>query len=184
MRRIYLEVLSRRVALADGKLREVLQTKLDAALQKCAQTTLPDTSQHLAPARAGQPATNVRTKPLADLNHYIRQATQPADNSPAPDRPTSHPELKSARRFKAVWSRIAAANQVHRALDRGPANAGPLNSHMLVLRSLALMQELSPDYLSRFLSQVDTLLWLDTRQQPASQAAAPGKAARRQSSKK
>jgi len=30
-----------------------------------------------------------------------------------------------------------------------------------VLRSLSLMQEVSPDYLRRFLSHVDTLLWLE-----------------------
>ncbi|MFZ2387771.1 MAG: DUF2894 domain-containing protein, partial [Polaromonas sp.] len=38
-------------------------------------------------------------------------------------------------------------------------------SHMLVLRSLALMRKLSPDYLQRFLSHVDTLLWLDQANQ-------------------
>jgi hypothetical protein len=32
---------------------------------------------------------------------------------------------------------------------------------MLVLRSLALMREISPDYLNRFMSYADTLLSLD-----------------------
>jgi hypothetical protein len=32
---------------------------------------------------------------------------------------------------------------------------------MLVLRSVALMREISPDYLSRFMTYVDTLLVLD-----------------------
>lgn len=32
---------------------------------------------------------------------------------------------------------------------------------MLVLRSLGLMREASPDYLNRFMAYVDTLLWLD-----------------------
>jgi hypothetical protein len=30
-----------------------------------------------------------------------------------------------------------------------------------MLRSLSLMQSLSPDYLRRFLSQTDSLLWLE-----------------------
>jgi Protein of unknown function (DUF2894) len=30
-----------------------------------------------------------------------------------------------------------------------------------VLRSLTLMRELSPDYLSRFMSHIDALLWLE-----------------------
>ncbi|HSW05521.1 DUF2894 domain-containing protein, partial [Aquabacterium sp.] len=34
-------------------------------------------------------------------------------------------------------------------------------SHALVLRSLTLMRELSPDYLSRFMSHIDALLWLE-----------------------
>ena len=40
-------------------------------------------------------------------------------------------------------------------------NAGPLNSHHLVHRALLLMRELSPEYLNRFMSYVDSLLWID-----------------------
>ena len=65
------------------------------------------------------------------------------------------------RGFGEVWSRISAERQVVQALRRGPENAGPLNSHMLILRALTLMRSLSPDYLRRFLAQMDTLLWLD-----------------------
>jgi hypothetical protein len=50
---------------------------------------------------------------------------------------------------------------VAQALDQAPKNAGPINSHMLVLRSLALMRDIAPDYLNRFMSYVDTLLCLD-----------------------
>ena len=35
---------------------------------------------------------------------------------------------------------------------------------MLVLRSLSLMRDLSPDYLNRFVGYVDTLLFLDMPQ--------------------
>jgi hypothetical protein len=76
-------------------------------------------------------------------------------------------ELRSLRRFRQAWSRISAEDRLHRALGREPANAGPLNSHMLVLRALAAMRQLSPDYLRRMLEQMDTLLWLEARQQGA-----------------
>jgi hypothetical protein len=79
--------------------------------------------------------------------------------------------LPSVRRFRETWSRIAAEDQVTQAVERGPANAGPLNSHMLVLRTLALLRDLSPDYLRRFLSQMETLQWLEQ----ASQTIAPVK---------
>jgi hypothetical protein len=69
--------------------------------------------------------------------------------------------MKSVQRFRETWSRISAVDQVDKAIVRGPENAGPLNSHMLVLRSLGLMREISPDYLRRFLGQVETLLWLE-----------------------
>jgi hypothetical protein len=46
---------------------------------------------------------------------------------------------------------------MQRSVDLGcSSNAGPINSHMLVLRSLAMMQAISPDYLSRMISYVDT----------------------------
>lgn len=64
-----------------------------------------------------------------------------------------------------AWPRISAEDQVDQTVRRGPENAGPLNSHMLVLRSLALMRQLSPDYLRRFLSHLDALLWLDQANQ-------------------
>ena len=47
------------------------------------------------------------------------------------------------------------------ALNQAPKNAGPINSHMLVLRALTLMRDISPDYLNRFTSYVDTLLALN-----------------------
>ena len=54
-----------------------------------------------------------------------------------------------------------SAKRVTQELDNAPKNAGPINSHMLVLRSLASMRDISPDYLSRLTSYVDTLLSLD-----------------------
>ena len=50
---------------------------------------------------------------------------------------------------------------MNQALEQAPKNAGPINSHALLLRSLALMREISPDYLNRFMSYADTLLCLE-----------------------
>jgi hypothetical protein len=70
-------------------------------------------------------------------------------------------ELKTVRESRATWARLSVDKQLASAMKQAPANAGPINSHMLVLRSLAMMQEISPDYLSRMVSYVDTLLFLD-----------------------
>ncbi|MDP3202838.1 MAG: DUF2894 domain-containing protein [Hydrogenophaga sp.] len=89
-------------------------------------------------------------------------------------------ELRSVRGFREAWSRICAEDEVTQAVEQGPENAGPLNSHRLVLRTLALMRDLSPDYLRRFLSHADTLLWLEQAQAQsrAKPPAAKPKAAR------
>jgi hypothetical protein len=73
----------------------------------------------------------------------------------------SRPELKTIRNFRNTWAKLSVEKQVTQALEHAPKNAGPINSHMLVLRSLALMRDISPDYLNRFMSYADTLLCLE-----------------------
>ena len=103
--------------------------------------------------------------PLAALNAHIAQASQlarqqlPTTTGPADTTPW--PTLRSAQRFHETWSRISAETEVTKAEKRAPDNAGPLNSHKLVLHTLSLMRQLSPDYLRGFLAQAETLLWLD-----------------------
>lgn len=106
-------------------------------------------------AQGGAPA------PLVALNQSLRNIARAAGEA-APARPGAPvAELKSVQRFRETWSRISAEAQVDQALGRGPDNAGPLNSHRLVLHSLARMRELSPDYLRRFLAQFEALQWLE-----------------------
>lgn len=148
----YLEVLSRRASAASGALQPILQAKLATALA--------DYSQRWGQAQGlrrpgAQAVPNNGLEALAELNHYIRRTTQQGHHH------GPRPELKSVRGFREVWSKIAAIDHMDQAMVRAPENAGPLNPHMLVLRSLALMRQLSPDYLQRFLSHVDSLLWLD-----------------------
>lgn len=106
--------------------------------------------------------------PLAQLNHYIAHhpgrsssGTLQEYDADGMDGTDGVLEMRSVRHFRAVWARITADNQVKKALASGPANAGPLNSHMLVLRCLKLMQSLSPEYLRRFLLHMEALLWLE-----------------------
>ena len=70
-------------------------------------------------------------------------------------------ELKTVRESRAIWAGMSVDKQLALAMKQAPKNAGPINSHMLVLRSLAMMQEISPEYLNRMVSYVDTLLALD-----------------------
>ena len=53
---------------------------------------------------------------------------------------------KRFQQLLAAHQQALVDRQASQAIARGAANAGPLNSHMLVLRSLSSMRDLSPDY--------------------------------------
>jgi len=125
-----------------GRLREALARAAARATEAAAKPPAPDPS----PAKPG---------PLAELQRHMQATSQPAQ-SKAP-----RPELKSLDRFRGTWAKVAADAQVDKALARAPENAGPLNSHLLVLRSLAALRELSPEHLHGVLAQLDALLWLE-----------------------
>jgi hypothetical protein len=115
---------------------------LEAHGRCAALTELVSQLEPAAPAAAGQPSTRPTTS-------HARTASSPPL------------ELKTVRESRATWARLSVDKQLSLAMKQGPANAGPINSHMLVLRSLAMMHEISPDYLDRIVSYVDTLLLLD-----------------------
>lgn len=71
------------------------------------------------------------------------------------------PELRSLQFFRDIVAKFSADKRVTQAIEAPLENAGPLNSHKLVIRSLCTMRDISPDYLSRFVSYADTLLWLE-----------------------
>jgi hypothetical protein len=86
-------------------------------------------------------------------------------------------ELPSVRRFREAWESGRTLDRLEQALARSPANAGPLNSHALVVRSLALMGDASVDYLRRFLVYAESLQWLESakQQMPAKGGKAPAR---------
>ena len=175
----YLEVLAGRLPAQPPAVRLVLAGRLHAALADYA-------ARARAAAPVPPPATPRAKVPsaLEALNRDLAaRARADADVEADADALMLHgasiSDLQSVRRFGEVWAEIAAEQQVAQAITRGPENAGPLNPHRLVLRSLALMQSLSPDYLRHFLSQMDSLLWLEqAAAKPARALLRPGRAVR------
>lgn len=114
---------------------------------------------------AARPLPDTAAAPLAQLNQALRARGRGAPAASAASAASAAAlapaEMASVRRFRESWLRQAAQEQVAQAALRQPPQAGPLNSQMLALRSLALMGELSPDYLWRFLAQADTWDWLE-----------------------
>jgi Protein of unknown function (DUF2894) len=70
-------------------------------------------------------------------------------------------ELKSARRFRDTLVKVNADRLVKQSVEDAPEDSGPLNPQRLMIRSLSTMRDLSPHYLSQFVSYVDTLFWLE-----------------------
>ncbi|MCP5018741.1 MAG: DUF2894 domain-containing protein [Ketobacter sp.] len=70
-------------------------------------------------------------------------------------------ELKALKEFRESWAKRSTEKAVLKALDEAPEDAGPLNSHRLVVRSLIAMQDISPEYLGRFVNHIEALLWLE-----------------------
>lgn len=164
----YLEVLSQRLQDVPVEVQRVLQGRLQAAL-----TDYDERFRQAPQTDRGAPAARTPPdSPLRALTQYIAQATQDLGEAPLGQEMAGRSDMKSLRRFRETWSRISAEDQLNKAIGRAPDKAGPLNSHLLVLRALTMMRELSPDYLRRFLSHLDALLWLDQANQKYSLAEA------------
>jgi hypothetical protein len=154
----YLEVLARRRSVQRDRVKCILEDKLKQALddfEQRFQLSQCNTKGAISLSRVGE------HESLRELTRHMTDHSTEYSDRNSPENVDSRAELKSVRQFRNTWSKLSANKQVTQALDRAPRNAGPINSHMLVLRSLALMRELSPDYLNRFVSYVDTLLCLD-----------------------
>jgi hypothetical protein len=152
----YLEVLDERLSAQPPAVRQVLARRLQAAVADYAGRV-----QTAAPRGPVAAAVAKTPSPLQQLNRELSARTRPEADSVLAGAGASVSDLQSVRRFSEVWSKISAEKQLAQALTRGPENAGPLNSHRLMLRSLALMRSLSPEYLRHFLVQMDSLLWLE-----------------------
>jgi hypothetical protein len=155
----YLQVLLERTARYQGEVRRLLDVRLGQALQTF-QRRVELAQRETSPASVGQ-----ESSALGELTLYIAQhATGQVDagrEGVLRSAAGARPELKSVRHFRNTWSKLSVDKQVAKALGQGPRNAGPINSHRLVLESLALMREISPDYLNRFMCYADALLCLD-----------------------
>lgn len=68
--------------------------------------------------------------------------------------------LKSVDVLRDTWVKLKQSQRVTEAICQPPENAGPLNSHHLVIRSLETLRNLSPAYLAHFMEYVDTVLLL------------------------
>lgn len=164
----HLEALARQVQAHYGPLQARLQQRLELALDRFEQACDQALATPVAAVTEGLAVPSSAVQQLAELNRLLQEAgarAPVADGEEPVSAPlrsaAGRPEMKSVARFREGWARLRAETRVNQALGRKPEHAGPLNSHALLLRSLDLMRGLSPDYLRRFVTHVDALLWLD-----------------------
>jgi hypothetical protein len=169
----YLGALVQRAQMQPDPVRQLLVQKLAEKKQ-----------QFLEAAKAGGPvkvqgasttAANPSARTLAALTHQLDQARSSASDGASPVATEVRRDLRSVSSARSTWAKLGAKKQLNQAISQAPKNAGPLNSHRVALQALALMQDLSPDYLSRFITYVDTLVALEAAQLPAPQRQRGGK---------
>jgi hypothetical protein len=174
----FIEALARRAEGQPAAVRRLLDAKLGHALDDYL-ARYHDGHGNDAPHRAPQPRPAPAAGPLAELVQALARtpagpvaATAPRTGTGSgsdPRHPASRgqpttaatPELQALDYFRHTWARLAVHRSLNQSRAKTPKNAGPLNSHRLVLRGLEVMREVSPAYLNRFVTYVDALLVLD-----------------------
>jgi hypothetical protein len=162
----FIESLARRAAAHEGEVRRVLDHRLAGLLSTVGDDLDKARSAPADTGRAIEEAAPHRGALAELVAHVARQAQAPGQRDSAKAKTAtpgrgSPPALEALPYFRRTWSRLSADQRLTQSLSALPENAGPLNSHHLVHRSLASMRDLSPDYFDRFISYVDALLWLD-----------------------
>ena len=138
-----IESLARRAGAHEGLARRLLDERLSGLVEDYARDVAAsapvDASGTRDPAAAGALATL-----LARMPHRAM------DGDP-------YPELPVLQQFRTLWAGLRTESQLRQSLEPVAGDAGPLNSAVLVHRSLNLMRTLSPGYLQHFIAYADTL---------------------------
>lgn len=154
----YIETLAARSRNQSKQAQALLQAKLQAALAHL------DMRMAAANQSPAEPAAAITPSPMTLLLQEM--APPPATLSGKASFLEAHRESPRVQQFRKQLRKISVQKQVSHAIAQAPQNAGPINSHILVLRALGLMRELSPDYLQRFVAYVNTLMVLENAVTP------------------
>ena len=165
----FAQALARRADAHAGAARRVLDDRLAALTNEAtpeseASSSVPDPSARGALAELVAHAARQKTAPV------LAPAAKPREAGLHKPVSEAAPTLQF---FQRTWSRLSADQRLAQSRATLPGNAGPLNSHHLVHRSLTLMRELSPDYLERFVGYIDALQWLEQSNEAAQEALRP-----------
>lgn len=123
-------------------------------------SALAELVQRLSQHPGSQPLAAPVPPPVATGEGAAETVTTAAE-APVPTPPVPNSELKAVHYFRETWTQLSIDRLLSQSLARAPAHAGPLNSHLLILRALTVMRDSAPAYLSSFMAYAEALLWLD-----------------------
>ena len=152
----YIETLAQRTRAQSGAAQPLLNRKLLDELERF-QMRMAGANDQKGPR--GQHTNQTSDSPLSALLSEMTRQTSLAGTGEKTQK--GRPENPQVQQFRQQLHKISVQKSVTQAIAQAPQNAGPINSHMLVLRALGQMRDLCPDYLNRFMLYVDTLLSLD-----------------------
>ncbi len=165
----FAQALARRAGAHAGAARRVLDDRL-AALESTSPTSAATCRVEPDPPLRGALADLVAHAAREKTAPVLGPAAKPRETSPHQAATGAAADAPTLQFFKRTWSRLSADQRLAQSLATLPGNAGPLNSHHLVHRSLSLMRELSPEYLERFVGYIDALQWLEQSTEAAQDA--------------
>ena len=168
----FAQALARRADAHAGAARRVLDDRLAALMDAASPAAETSTVESIHPTR-GALAELVAHAARQKTAPVLGRATKPREASPHKVATDAAAAAATLQFFKRTWSRLSADQRLAQSLATLPGNAGPLNSHHLVHRSLTLMRELSPEYLERFVGYIDALQWLEQSNDAAAQELRP-----------
>ena len=151
----FLDALATRAHAHEGAARRLLDARL-ATLVAAYASDLAGWTPRSPQATSDGGALRALVTALQD--RVPAQATDARADAPVGQAPAV---LEEARR---VWTQVRTDSQLRASLDDVPADAGPLNSGMLVHRALHVMRQVSPGYLQHFIAYADTLSSLERLQ--------------------
>jgi Protein of unknown function (DUF2894) len=157
-----IEAMARRAAGHDADTQGLLAARLQPLLAACAQRVAAAGTPEAA-AVAPKPAPSALADLLAHLARHAAPPLPPVPGSAGADAPAPV-ELKALRLYRSTWSRLSVDQRLTQSRAKVPEQAGPLNTQRLLHQALLVMRDASPDYLQRFMQQVEALLWLDQAQ--------------------
>ena len=154
--------LAQRAQRYAGSARAQLDARLSQLTDAYAQLVAVEVAKPAATTSVESPLQSLLQQLEADpLQYQLPLSTANAVVSDNGDDGNDTALMPALDEFQQLWSRIRIDSLLRQCLDSLPEDAGPLHSSVLTYRAMALMQELSPEYLQHFIAYVDVLTWME-----------------------